>query len=247
MKQRTRIYYTQAQKAQMWDRWQRGESLNAIGRVFDRHSSSIFAVLSPTGGIRPPERKRSRLALSLREREEISRGIVCHLSLRAIANQLGRAPSTVSREVQRNGGLSQYRANEADKAAWARAHRPKPCKLAVTPPLRRVVVQKLRGHWAPEQIAGWLKRAYAGDEMMQVSHETIYKSLLRRLKPRPNNPSDSSTRVVGSGTETKDAAFSHSTKYPMTGSAFASGKPCTKESSAHVPEANKVCDNSMYA
>ncbi len=177
MKQRTRIYYTETQKAQMWDRWQRGESLNVIGQVFDRHSSSIFAVLSPTGGIRPPVKKRSALALSLCEREEISRGIVANVSLRGIATQLGRAPSTVSREVQRNGGLSQYRANEADKAAWDIAHRPKPCKLAVTPPLRRVVVRKLRCHWAPEQIAGWLKRAYAGDETMQVSHETIYKSL----------------------------------------------------------------------
>ncbi len=177
MKQRTRIYYTESQKAQMWDRWERGESLRAIGRVFDRHSSSIFGVLSPSGGIRPPERKRSRLALSLQEREEISRGIVCHLSLRTIASQLSRAPSTISREVNRNGGLSQYRANEADKATWDRAHRPKPCKLKMYPPLRRVVVHKLRGHWAPEQIAGWLKRAYAGDEIMQVSHETIYKSL----------------------------------------------------------------------
>ena len=142
MKQRTRIYYTQAQKAQMWDRWQRGESLNAIGRVFDRHSSSIFAVLSPTGGIRPPERKRSRLALSLQEREEISRGLVCHLSLRTIASQLGRAPSTISREVNRNSGLTHYRANEADQAAWTRAHRPKPCKLKMYPSLCRLETAK---------------------------------------------------------------------------------------------------------
>jgi len=177
MKQRTRIYYTETQKAQMWDRWERGESLNAIGRLFDRSSSSIFGVLSPSGGIRPRERKRSPLALSLQEREEISHGLVAYLYLRTIATQLGRAPSTISREVNRNGGLGQYRANEADKAAWNRAHRPKPCKLKMYPSLRRVVVHKLRGHWAPEQIAGWLKRAYAGDETMQVSHETIYKSL----------------------------------------------------------------------
>jgi IS30 family transposase len=177
MKYRTRTIYTHEQKAEMWDRWQKGESLNAIGRVFDRHSSSIFGVLSPSGGIRPPDRKRSRLALTLTEREEISRGLVAGLSLRTIASQLARAPSTISREVQRNGGLISYRASEADNAAWDRAHRPKPCKLKMYPPLRRVVVHKLRGHWAPEQIAGWLKRAYAGDEMMQVSHETIYKSL----------------------------------------------------------------------
>ncbi len=177
MAYRARINYTAAQKAEMWDRWQKGESLNAIGRVFDRSSSSIFSVLSPTGGIRPPDRKRSRLALSLQEREEISRGLVAGLSLRSIATQLKRAPSTISREVQRNGGSVSYRANEADQAAWDRAHRPKPCKLAISTPLRRVVAQKLRAHWAPEQIAGWLKRTYAGEDMMQVSHETIYKSL----------------------------------------------------------------------
>jgi IS30 family transposase len=103
--------------------------------------------------------------------------LVVDLSVRSIASQLARAPSTISREVQRNGALVSYRASEADKAAWGRAHRPKPCKLKITPPLCRVVVHKLRGQWAPEQITGWLKRAYAGDEMMQVSHETIYKSL----------------------------------------------------------------------
>ncbi len=177
MKQRTRIYYSAKQKAEMWDRWQRGESLNAIGRVFDRPSSSIFQQLSPTGGIRPPPRKRSRLALTLQEREMISRGLACDLSFRAIAKQLGRSPSTISREVNRHGGVTAYRASQAEQATWDRAHRPKPCKLAVIPALRRVVVRKLSGHWSPQQIAGWLKRVYAGNEMMQVSHETIYKSL----------------------------------------------------------------------
>ena len=177
MTYRTRIRYTAEQKAEMWDRWQRGESLKEIGRAFDRPSSSIYSQLAPSGGIRPPDRKRSRFALSLQEREEISRGLVSGLSLRTIASQLGRAPSTISREVKRNGGVLSYRASEAEKAAWDRAHRPKPCKLAMMPPLRRVVGQKLSNQWAPEQIAGWLKRAYAGEEMMQVSHETIYKSL----------------------------------------------------------------------
>jgi DNA-binding CsgD family transcriptional regulator len=121
---RTRINYTAEQKAEMWDRWQRGESLNAIGRAFDRPSSSIFGQLVPSGGIRPSVRRRSRLALTLSEREEISRGIVSHLSLRSIAAQLGRSPSTISREVHRNGGQEQYRASQADQAAWARAHRP---------------------------------------------------------------------------------------------------------------------------
>jgi len=174
---RTRIKYTAAQRADIWDRWQRGESLNSIGRLFDRPSSSVFNMLAPTGGIRPPPRRRSRLALTLAEREEISRGIACDLSLRAIATRLGRAPSTVSREVNRNGGLQHYRANRADEAAWDRAHRPKPCKLVSEPVLSRLVASKLRLHWSPEQIAGWLKRTHPEHENRQVSHETIYKSL----------------------------------------------------------------------
>ncbi len=174
---RTRIKYTAAQRADIWDRWQRGESLNSIGRLFDRPSSSIFTMLAPTGGMRPPPRRRSRLALTLAEREEISRGIVRDLSLRAIATQLGRAPSTISREVSRNGGLQRYRASKADDAAWDRAHRPKPCKLVSEPVLSRLVARKLRLHWSPEQIAGWLKRIYPEHENRQVSHETIYKSL----------------------------------------------------------------------
>jgi len=177
MAYRTRIKYTAAQRADIWDRWQRGESLNSIGRLFDRPSSSIFNMLAPTGGIRPPPRRRSRLALTLAEREEISRGIARDLSLRAIAEQLGRAPSTISREVNRNGGLQHYRASRADQAAWVRAHRPKPCKLVCEPALSRLVASKLRAHWSPEQIAGWLKRAYPENENRQVSHETIYKSL----------------------------------------------------------------------
>ncbi|MGB5473285.1 MAG: IS30 family transposase [Gammaproteobacteria bacterium] len=174
---RTRIKYTAAQRADIWDRWQRGESLNSIGRLFDRPSSSVFNMLAPTGGIRPPPRRRSRQALTLAEREEISRGIACDLSLRAIATRLDRAPSTVSREVNRNGGLQHYRASRADQAAWDRAHRPKPCKLVSEPVLSRLVASKLRLHWSPEQIAGWLKRAYPEHENRQVSHETIYKSL----------------------------------------------------------------------
>jgi IS30 family transposase len=115
--------------------------------------------------------------LTLSEREEISRGIAGGFSLRAIASQLSRSPSTISREISRNGGLQHYRASQADNAAWDRAHRPKPCKLAGSPMLRRIVARKLRSHWSPEQIAGWLKRAYPGNESHQVSHETIYRSL----------------------------------------------------------------------
>jgi IS30 family transposase len=174
---RTRIKYTAAQRAEIWDRWQHGESLNSIGRLFDRPSSSVFNMLAPTGGIRPPPRQRSRLALTLAEREEISRGLVRDLSLRTIARRLGRAPSTISREVNRNGGLQHYRASRADQTAWDRAHRPKPCKLASEPALSRRVASKLRAHWSPEQIAGWLKRTYPEQENHQVSHETIYKTL----------------------------------------------------------------------
>lgn len=130
MKYRRRIFYSVSQRAEIWDRWQRGESMSSIGRRFDRQSSSVFSVISPTGGIRPPDRKRGICALSLAEREEISRGLSVNYSLRAIARQLGRVPSTVSREVRRNGGRSAYRATASDQAAWDRALRPKHCKLA---------------------------------------------------------------------------------------------------------------------
>ena len=177
MKQRPRIYYTETDKALMWDRWQKGESLNAIARLFDRHHSAIQGILSRTGGIRPPERRRARLALTLAEREEISRGVAAEQSLRSIASTLGRAPSTISREINRNGGRRQYRANKADEAAWERAHRPKTCKLAQNRALARIVARKLQCRWSPRQIAGWLKRTYPDDENFQVSHETIYLTL----------------------------------------------------------------------
>jgi len=177
MKQRRRIYYSETQRAEIWDRWKRGESQSSIGRLFDRASSSIFNVLSPTGGIRPAPRKRSDISLSLAEREEVSRGIACKRSIRWIATQLNRSPSTISREIQRNGGLRAYRATKADKEAWERAHRPKPCKLAMNSELSDAVSIKLKLEWSPQQIAGWLSREYPGNEAMQVSHETIYKTL----------------------------------------------------------------------
>ena len=177
MSRRKRRWYTAAEKSEMWDRWQRGEALNAIARAFETSHSAITKNFARFGGIRPPGRQRSRLALTLSEREEISRGIVGGLSLRTIARQLGRAPSTISREISRNSGLKRYRAYQADKAAWDRAYRPKPCKLAGSLQLRRIVASKLQCHWSPEQIAGWLKKAHAGNERLQVSHETIYRSL----------------------------------------------------------------------
>ena len=129
------------------------------------------------GGVSPPARKRSRLSLTLSDREEISRGLVAGQSLRSIAASLGRAPSTISREINRNGGRRRYRASEADQAAWGRALRPKHCKLVVNRALARIVAKKLKLHWSPEQIAGWLKRTYPDDESFHVSHETIYRSL----------------------------------------------------------------------
>ena len=177
MKQRRRIYYSAAQRSEIWDRWQAGEPMSSIGRRFDRESSSVFSVISPTGGIRPPDRHRAKQALSLSEREEISRWLSMRCSLRSIARHLGRSPSTISREVQRNGGADRYRAARSDQAAWDRARRPKLCKLACRPFLRRTVSTLLRRQWSPEQIAGWLKRTYPGEPQKQVSHETIYRSL----------------------------------------------------------------------
>lgn len=174
---RTRINYSAKQRAEIWDRWQRGESLKSIGRLFDRPSSSIFKILSPTGGIRPAERKRAAHALTLSEREEISRGLAANLSIRTIAAGLRRSPSTVSREIKRNGGHAQYRATIADQAAWDRAQRPKPCKMSTSPYLRQVVAAKLQEKWSPQQIAGWLKRQHHDQEHRRVSHETIYRSL----------------------------------------------------------------------
>jgi IS30 family transposase len=177
MKQRPKIFYSEGQKAVMWDRWQRGESLHDIARLFDRGHSAIQGILSQSGGIRPAQRVRSKLALSLLEREEISRGLVAGRSMRLIAASLGRAPSTVSRELKRNGGCQGYRASNADQAAWDQAHRPKSCKLARNHALARIVAQKLKMLWSPEQIAGWLKCTYPDDENYQVSHETIYRTL----------------------------------------------------------------------
>lgn len=169
--------FMEADKTELWDRWQRGESTRVIGRAFGKHQASIYFQLAPSGGIRPAPKRRSRLALSLAEREDISRGIAGQLSMRSIATSLGRSPSTVSREISRNGGYEKYRAAHADKQAWTNACRPKPCKLVSFPPLRRLVEAKLRLNWSPEQIAGWLKRVYPGEETYHVSHETIYRSL----------------------------------------------------------------------
>lgn len=176
MKRRKRNIYTAAQRALMWDRYQQGESLADIARLFDRFYSSIERHIAATGGIRPPERKRPAHCLSLEEREEISRGLVTNESIRSIATRLTRSPSTISREINRNGGYHDYRASDAERAAWERAKRPKPCKLRCNKPLCQIVARKLKAQWSPQQISGWLKKTYSS-ESFYVSHETIYKTL----------------------------------------------------------------------
>jgi IS30 family transposase len=166
-----------AQKSELWRRWHRGETLSEIGRALDRLPASVFSVLRMHGGFAPAVRQRSRLALTTTEREAISRGIARGDSLRLIAAQLDRAPSTISRELARNGGRRWYRAVAADRHAWKRSRRPKACRLITRPRLRAVVAGKLAAKWSPEQIAGWLRDTFPGDADMQVSHETIYRSL----------------------------------------------------------------------
>ena len=168
---------TLAEKTELWRRWRRGESLNAIGRALGRIAHVVRYEVARTGGIPPPARHRARLALTLAEREAISRGQASGTSLRQLSRQLRRAPSTVSREVQRPGGRRRYRAAAADVTAWARGRRPKRCRLATHSALRDAVATKLAHAWAPQQIAGWLRRAYPNDPTMHVSHETIYLSL----------------------------------------------------------------------
>jgi len=162
--------FSAAQKRELWARWKRGESLTAVARALGKRTSSIHVHLARTGGICPRPRRRSSLALTLAEREEISRGIARTESMRLIAETLGRSP-------ERNGGYDRYRATLADERAWAQARRPKRCKLAGNARLRRAVAGKLQHNWSPQQIAGWLKREHPEDEALQVSHETVYKSL----------------------------------------------------------------------
>ena len=162
---------------EVWARWRRGESLRLIARRMGKRGPSVRAFVLQSGGVKQPPRRRPARSLSAAEREEISRGVAAGDSCRAIASRLGRAPSTVSRELVRNGGRRGYRAQRADAAADRRAARPKPCKLVLAPRLRAVVEVKLGLCWSPEQIAGWLPLAYPTDATMRISHETIYLSL----------------------------------------------------------------------
>ena len=169
--------FTEAERVEVWDRWQAGDANRLIGRDLGRSAGSIRAFVESWGGVRPPLRRRSPRHLSLTEREEIFRGVAGSDSLRMVAARLGRAASTISRELARNGGRGEYRAHRADRAATSRARRPKPSKLAENPELRIVVEDKLGDWWSPEQVAHWLRRSYPDTEKMWVSHETIYLSL----------------------------------------------------------------------
>jgi IS30 family transposase len=175
--------FLRSEKSDIWRRWKAGETLHEIGRAFDKPHTSIRCLLLPRGGILPAARRRSRLALTLAEREDISRGIASGSSIREIASDLERATSTVSREVKRHGGRSVYRASQADDLAWHSALRPKQCLLALHGKLREMVASKLILDWSPEQISGWLKSEYPGGESMRVSHETIYRSLFIQAAP----------------------------------------------------------------
>jgi len=169
--------FTEVEMVEVWDRWQAGDANRLIGRDLGRSAASIRAFVESWGGVRPALRRRSSRHLSLVEREEISRGVAAGDSLRMVATRVGRAPSTISRELARNGGRHRYRAHHADRAASRRGRRPKPSKLAENPELRAVVEEKLKDWWSPQQVVLWLKRTYPDNQEMQVSHETIYLSL----------------------------------------------------------------------
>ena len=165
------------QRRELWERWKRGEGVVQIAQALSRAPTSVYRVLERSGGIAPAMRKRAARALRLTEREEISRALVAGDSLRSIARALHRAPSTISREVRRHGGVNGYRACEADHRAWSLGVRPKICKLQQHRRLQRAVASRLQMQWSPQQISVWLERQYAADETMRVSHETIYRTL----------------------------------------------------------------------
>ncbi|MBL4750107.1 MAG: IS30 family transposase [Amylibacter sp.] len=164
-------------KAVIWREWENGTPMITISRAIEKPPATVYFYLQYHGGIQPRQRKRCLKSLSLEEREEISRGLARGRSLRTIVGFLQRSPSTVSREVNNNGGTQRYRATVADKFAWKRAKRPKSCLLAQNIKLKKLVTAKLGENWSPEQISGWLKLTYPDDEGLRVSYETIYKSL----------------------------------------------------------------------
>ncbi|MBP2380523.1 IS30 family transposase [Brachybacterium sacelli] len=167
----------------VWERWRAGEPIRVIARSVHCSREAVRRHLAKSGGIRPAQRRRAALRLSLAEREEISRGLAAGDSARTIAARLGRSDSSISREISRNGGRDQYRAAMADEHAWQLAQRPKLTKLDANEELRGVVREKLHEDWSPEQIAAWLRRAFLNDPKMRISHEAIYRSLYTATCP----------------------------------------------------------------
>lgn len=172
-----RLHPGAAELERFWKLWKAGQTARAIAKALNRSDGSIHGWLRKAGGFAPAPAKRSALALTLQEREEISRGISAGHSVRAIARSIGRSPSTVSRELQRNGGARHYRAARADQAACGRARRPQMHSLGLRPALAALVADKLLLRWSPRQIAGWLKQHFPHDAQMHISHETIYRTL----------------------------------------------------------------------
>jgi len=172
--------YTKEERDLVFDLWKQGAGFSDIARVIEAKPGSVFTILREHGGIKPEQRKRSVQHLTIEEREEIRVGLSEKLSIRAIARKLNRSPSTISREVNRNRGRRWYKAIDADRRAWRAAKRPKDCALASNPPLRKIVIAKLKLDWSPEQISGWLETNMGLCKSMQISHVTIYKTLYVR-------------------------------------------------------------------
>jgi IS30 family transposase len=176
-RRRVRVPFSEAERAVVWQRWGEGARYPSIAKELGRDPMSIAYVVMRHGGITPPQRRRSQRVLRLSEREEISRGLSTGESIRGIAKRLGRAASTISREIARHGGMATYRAAAADAQAWALARRPKECRLSTHPRLQSLVTEKLESDWSPEQISRWLLKTYPDRHEMHVSHETIYRTL----------------------------------------------------------------------
>lgn len=172
--------FTAKEKAFVFDLWKRGTGFSEIARILDSKPGTIFTMLRDTGGIKPSECRRAVAHLTLSEREEIRAGLSAQMSIRAIACSLNRSPSTISREVRRNRGRRGYKAVGANNRANRMAKRPKVCLLERNPQLRNLVLEKLELKWSPEQISGWLRRTFPRQNMMQISAETIYKTLYFR-------------------------------------------------------------------
>jgi IS30 family transposase len=168
---------THERKARIWQLWRQGSPMSEVARDIKKPPATVYSYLLYHGGIQPRQHTRRESSLSFEEREAISRGLACAQSIRGIAKQLGRSPSTISREISRNGGIDKYRAGDAEKAAFKRSKRPKALLLVENAELRCMVSKLLEADWSPEQIAGWLKVHSSDGKTMCVSHETIYKSL----------------------------------------------------------------------